>query len=178
MNNATQLYPFLNESFMKGFMDIEIWEAIVGNRMYYYRQIVKYQDCIFRHMNYFEYLLVYDYDDYFNPMLPDHKDVLYYLNKFFAMSNIGTVHIPWHQMKCAPIEEKCKTLQDGNLTSVLNGPDWYLCPEAKCAHRLKAVLFLSVHSSPVLLSGYLTSTASDRLAYVAHNRYTNKHCSW
>ena len=26
MNNATQLYPFLNESLMKGFVDIEIWE--------------------------------------------------------------------------------------------------------------------------------------------------------
>ena len=170
MNNATQLYPFLNESLMKGFVDIEIWEDIVGNKMYYYGQI-------FSHMNHFEYLLVYDYDDYFNPMLPDHKDIHNYLNKFFAMSNIGTVHIPWHQMKCAPTEEKCKTLQDGNLTSVLSGPDWYLRPEAKCAHRLKAVLFLSVHSSQVLLSGYLRSTASDRLAYVAHNRYTNKHCS-
>ena len=78
---------------------------------------------------------------------------------------------------CTNIEEKCKTLQDGNLTSVLSGPDWYLRSEAKCAHILKAVLLLSVHSSQVLLSGYLKSTANDRLAYVAHNRYTNKHCS-
>ena len=177
MNNATQLYPFLNESLMKGFVDIEVWEDIVGKRIYYYGKIIKYQDCIFRHMNRFEYLFVYDYDDYFNPMLPDHKDVHYYLNKFFAKSNIGTVHMTWHQMKCAPIEEKCKTLQDGNLTSVLSGPQWYRRSEAKCAHRLKAVVFLHSHSSLVLLSGYLRSTASDKLAYVAHNRYTNKHCS-
>ena len=177
MNNATQLYPFLNESLMNGFVDIEIWEDIVGKRIYYYGQIVKYQDCIFRHMNHFVYLLVYDYDDYFNPMLPDRRDVHYYLNKFFAKHNIGTVHIPWHQMKCSPIEEKCKTLQDGNLTNVLGGPRWYRRSQAKCAHRSKAALFLSVHSSQVLLSGYFKSTASDKLAYVAHNRYSNKHCS-
>ena len=99
-------------------------------------------------MNHFEYLLVYDYDDYFNPMLLDHRDVHYYLNKFFAKSNIGTVHMPWHQMKCAPIE--CKTLQDGNLTSVLSGPQWYRRSEAKCAHRLKAAVFLHIHSIAIV----------------------------
>ena len=107
---------------MKGFVDIEIWEDIVGKRIYHHGKMIKYQDCIFRHMNRFEYLLVYDYDDYFNPMLPDHKDVHCYLNKFFAKSNIGTVRIPWHHMKCAPIEEECKNLQNGNLTSMLSGP--------------------------------------------------------
>ena len=35
-----------------------------------------------------------------------------------------------------------------------------------CAHRLKAALFLSVHSSQVLLSGYFKSTASDELATI------------
>ena len=154
MNNVTQLYPFLNESLMKGFVDIEVWEDIVGKRIYNHGKMVKYQGCIFRHMNRFEYLLVYDYDDYFNPMLPDRRDVHYYLNKFFAKSNIGTVHIPWHQMKCAPVEEKCKILQDGNLTSVLSGPHWYQRPDAKCAHRLKSALLLHSHSSQVLLSGY------------------------
>ena len=175
--NSTTLYPFLKESLNNGFVQIETWNNIVGNhRMYYYGQMTKYQDCIFRHMNVFEYVLLYDYDDYFNPVIPQ-KNIHFYMNEFFSKSNTGTVLMPWRQMNCRPTEEKCKTLIDGNLTSILSGYSITKRPEAKCAHRLNAVMFVSIHSSKKRLPGYTSIRSSDKLAYVAHNRYSNKLCT-
>ena len=178
LENSSGMYPFLDESLNNGFVNVEVWKNIAGNqRMYYYGQVTKYQDCIYRNINLFDYVLIYDYDDYFNPVIPNRKDIHYYTDKFFSKSSTGTVHIPWQQMKCRPIEEKCQTLQDGNLTSILSGYNSSMRSERKCAHRLNSVAFLAIHSSQVLLPSFTRIRSSDKLAYVAHNCYNNTLCT-
>ncbi len=177
LDNSSVLYPYLNESLNTGFLQVEVWNNTLDKRVYYYGQVTKYQDCIFRHINIFDYVLIYDYDDYFNPMISDQKDIHFYLKQFFSKSNTGSVLMPWRQMNCRPTEEKCKTLQDGNLTSILSGPGSTERSSAKCAHRVNALMFIMVHSYQKLLSGYTSIMSSDKLAYVAHNRHNNKLCT-
>lgn len=76
-----EIYPSLKEFLDSGFVKIEIWKDIVGERLFYHGQ--NYQDCIFRHMG---IGLLCDYDDFFIPLVPTHKDIHYYLDKFFWQS--------------------------------------------------------------------------------------------
>ena len=176
-DNATVLYPFLKESLNNGFVSIEVWNDVVNKRVFYYEQVTKYQDCVFRHINIFEYMFIYDCDDYFNPLVSSEKNVHYYLDQYFSSSNVGTVYIQWWTMECKPVEEKLKTLQDGNLTSILSGYRYSKRTEAKCAHRVDALKFVLVHDPQSSLFGYTSIRGKDALAYVAHNRYDTKQCS-
>ena len=76
--NATHITPYLKEAIDSGFVLMETWNDIVGERFYYYGQQVKNQDCVYRYMNTYEYALFLDHDDFFNPLIPHHKGVHYY----------------------------------------------------------------------------------------------------
>ena len=174
-DNATELYPFYNESLNNGFVQLDIWKSFGNEAVYYHHnQVMKYQDCLYRHIGVFDYGLFYDYDDFFNPILPDQKDIHYYFSKFFADKRRGTVCIPWHQMKCGPIETLVQDLPDGNLTSILGNVQATVRSEKKCAHRLTAALLIHVHHAQSLIKGFVRRTSAPELAYVAHNRITKE----
>ena len=82
----------------------------------------------------------------------------------------------WRNMKCRPEPDKLKTLQDGNLTSILSGYRYRTRIEWKCAYRVNAVLMLLVHYEQKMLPGYISVAPSHALSYVAHNRVDNMLC--
>jgi hypothetical protein len=172
-NMSVQFYPYFNESLNAGFVQMDVWLDIVGRRNFYHSQVLKYQDCLYRHIGVFKYGLFLDYDDFFNPMIANRTDIHYYLSKFFPSGTIGSVYIPWRQMKCAP---RKKDAPNGNLTSILTGYESKVRVEKKCIHRLNAVQFVVVHHTLKLLEGYIYSYHTFGSAYVAHNRHTNKNC--
>ena len=176
IDSATMVYPFLNESLNNGFVQVDVWNDIIDGRAFYHGQVAKYQDCILRHINVFEYVLIYDADDYFNPRIPDQKDIHYYFDQYFSESSTATVLLPWRQMTCSPVSKKLETLQDGNLTSILSGYDYSYRADAKCAHRVSGLMFVAVHSQLRFLPGYWRVRGNADQAYVAHNRNTNKEC--
>lgn len=172
--NATEIYPFLNESLHNGFVKMEVWNDIVGERMFYHSQIVKYQDCLYRYLGVFEYGIFYDVDDFFNPMLPDHKDIHYYFNREFSKPKIGSIYFEWLQMLCGPDSKLHKTLSDGNVTSILSGYELrHPTRNRKCAHRLNATVFVKIHRVERNLPGYAVAMVNTTVAYIAHNRITN-----
>ena len=176
-DNATELYPFYNESLNNGFVQLDVWRSVGNETVYYHHdQMMKYQDCLHRYIGVFDYGLFYDYDDFFNPILPDQKDIHYYFSKFFADKTTGISCIPWHQMKCGPIKKLVKDLPDGNLTSILGSEKSTRRGEKKCAYRLTAPLMLSIHNAQTLLKDFLRKDSAPELAYVAHNRHDIKPC--
>ena len=68
-------YPFLLESIQNGFVQYDIWNNIVGSRMYNRGQILKYQNCLYRYLGVFEFGMFYNVDDFFIPRLLGHKDI-------------------------------------------------------------------------------------------------------
>lgn len=175
--NATNIYPFLKESLDNGFARMEVWNHVVDRRNYNYGQMLKYQDCLYRYKGIYEYGIFGDFDDFFNPMLPDHKDIHFYMNEFFSSSKIATVCFDWRQLACKPLDELHKTLTDGNLTKILSGPysTWW---SKKCVHRLNGVKVIGIHGAEEFLKGYSTHVhrANRSLAYMAHNRINNDIC--
>ena len=172
---AVDIYPFLKDSLKNGFARMDIWNQY-GNKTNTYNQMMKYQDCLYRHIGVFEYGFFYDYDDFFNPVLADHKDAHYYLSKFFSDDKVGTVCMQWRQMQCGPIERLVKDVPHGNLTSILGRDGHKLRKQKKCAHRLSAVGIVSVHTIQSFIGDYRVIGCEPELAYVAHNRYSIKPC--
>lgn len=170
-------YPFLNELLNNGFVQMEVWNDIVGSRMFYNGQIVKYQDCIYRYIGVYEYGLFIDVDDFFNPMLPNKKDIHYYFNEFFSSHKTGSVCFEWPQMQCAPSEKHYSALIGGNLTSILTGYETKTRPNRKCAHRLSATVLVKIHEVERSFPGYRFVNTNSHLAYIAHNNVNNKVCS-
>jgi hypothetical protein len=173
--NATTLYPFLEESLRSGFTEMEEWSDIVGERMYYKGQITKYEGCLYRYIGIYEYGMFIDVDDFFNPMVPGHKDVHYYLHRFFSKYKVGSVCLQWPQMQCGPSEEHLRTLTDGNITSILTGYKVKYLPYLwKCVHRLIPTVFVKIHEVELSFPGYDSVNVKDsKLAYVAHNHVNN-----
>lgn len=177
-DNASQVYPFFKKSLSNGFVRMDIWNPLLYNRSTFHNQMLKYQDCVYRHIGLFEYGLLYDYDDFFNPIVPGQKDIHYYFSRFFSNGIAGTVCVPWHQMKCGPIEQLVRDAPDGNLTSILGDGQSSVRGEKKCAYRLSAPLMVSIHKVQTLIQDYERIDSAPELAYVAHNRFDIKPCKF
>ena len=162
------LYPFLKQSLKTGFVRMDVWNHTVGERFFYQGQIMKYQDCLYRYKGIFEYGMFLDIDDFFIPMLDDHKDIHYYFDLFFGVFTTATC-FRWRHMHCKPRDELHKTLKDGNLTKILSGRRSSLMVEYKCAYRLSQTEVVSIHMPDRLLSGH-QQLALWWKAYVAHNK--------
>ena len=67
--NATSVYPFLQEALDSGFVRIEVYDDFMGNKVFYYSQLLKYQDCAMQYAGMFEYGIFCDYDDFLNPVM-------------------------------------------------------------------------------------------------------------
>ena len=176
-DNATQVYPFLKESLETGFVQMHVWSDIVGKRIFYKSQLVKWHDCLYRYIGVFEFAFFIDMDDFLVPALPEHRDVHYYLNKYFADKHVSGLYFSWQQMQCKPVPEKIKTLPDGNLTRILSGSKAYWRINAKCAYRLNGVLLLMVHQAQISMPGYKTIRPDQQEMYVAHLRKSEKLCN-
>ena len=168
--NATSVYPFLGEALKSGFVYMEEWEDFIGDRVFYYSQVMKYQDCGMRYIGVFEYGLFCDYDDFFNPMHPHHKNIKYYLKKFFSDINVGTLLFRWRQFQCKIDEAKVKDQVDGNMTKALSGYDSFYDQPSKCVHRLSALVLVHIHNSQILLPGYTRRYCDNDIAYMAHSK--------
>ena len=175
-DNATH-YPFLKEALETGFVQMHVWSDIVGKRIFYKSQLVKWHDCLYRYIGVFEFAFFIDMDDFLVPALPEHRDIHYYLNKYFADKHVGGLYFSWQQMQCKPVPEKVKTLPDGNLTSILSGSKAYWRTESKCAYRLNGVVLIMVHQAQISMPGYKIIRPDKNEMYVAHLRKSENLCS-
>lgn len=172
--NATRNYPFLVEALDSGFVKMDVWENVIDDRYFYKDQLVKYQDCLYRYMGVFEYGFFLDFDDYFNPSLTQHKDIHFYLDKYFEKKNIGSVNFAWHHMSCKPSPELLDNLTDGNISSILSGNESYWRAETKTCYRLNACQFIHVHFAVAFLPGFHNIVHPNKdSVYVAHVRHTS-----
>ena len=175
--NATELYPFLKQALETGFVQMHLWYDILNNRTFYNYQLVKYQDCLYRYIGVFEFAFTSDVDEFVVPVLAEHKDVHFYLQNYFADSQVGSLYFSWRRMKCKPIPEKIKALSDGNLTSILSGTTSAWFPNTKCAYRLNGVKVTKVHEPQKLLPGFTTIWTYKEEIYIAHLRNSAILCS-
>ena len=171
--NATKLYPFLDASLENHFVEMEVWNNIVGDRIPNAGQLWKYQDCLLRYLGIFEYGMFVKVDEFFTPVDPKQKYIHYYINRGFSTKKkkvvIGSASFLVRQMLCLPNPERYKTLRNGNVTSVLSGYKSIVRPEKITVYRIDNVL---IRNFP----GFISAKASPKIAYFAQNKVTEAYC--
>ena len=160
-------YPFLIESLANGFVRVEVWKRYLKEtEIFYHSQSLVYQDCVLQYQSLFEYAVMADYDDFFIPLIPDERNIHYYVRKMFINKNIASVSLPWIEYHYEP--SNYTFLTDGNVTDTLR-QDFSRRLEHKSIHRLNAVSIVSIHNAYKIKPGY--DTVRDvKLAYFAHVR--------
>ena len=168
--NAIEHYPFLKEAVDSGFATIDVWENYIGDKIFYYSQVTKYQDCVMRYTGVYEFAFVYDSDDFFIPMLPGTTDIRSYIARLFSEPLIGSFRVSWKRYNCTPNALIYEELQDGNVTQSLSNFTSKWIKNYKTAYRLCGTDIVGVHTEIKLLPGYRVSSGESSLAYVAHMR--------
>ncbi len=176
--SAVKRYPFLREALKSGFAHMEVWENYIGDKIFYYSQVTKYQDCIMRYTGVYEFAAIYDSDDFFVPRIPGQRNIHNYTKKFFTEPQIGSVRLWWKKYVCKPDALVYKALLDCNVTQSLTNFTGYWLPNyrTKTIYRLFAVDLVGVHADYKFLPGYKYSLAERTLVYVAHIRPNEKEC--
>ena len=169
--NATHDYPFLKEALDSGFAKMEVWRNPLGKKVFWHNEILKYQDCIMRYLGVYQYAFMLDFDDFFNPVLPDHRDMKYYVNRFFkGRPKQATVYVKWLAYCTYP--DMSRVPPNGNLTAAIT--DYTRTHRAssgyKGLHRVDGVLYVGIHNSFTRVQGFYSGNTDPKLSYVAHIR--------
>ena len=170
--NATSIYPSLKEALDTGFVSMEVWKNYVANKIYYYSHTTKLQDCVMRYTGVYDYTFVCDVDEFFVPLVPDEKDIHYYVNRFFNKNFLSSINVSWRRFLCKPDQSLYRHLRDGNVTQALTGPDSSWDKHPKTIHRLAVTGIVGAHKSFSNLPGYKSTKLDRRFAYMGHVRPT------
>jgi len=167
--NATSAYPYLREALDSGFATMEVWNNPLGKKVFYYSQILKLQDCVMQNEGIFQYGLLLDSDEFFNPLIPTQKSIGFYMRKHYQFANnVATVCFKWVKYFCQV--HPYRAVDTGNLTATLdNLTDVKIRPERKCIHKLSNVLSIGIHRVNIAVKGFYTRNAGNT-AYIAHFR--------
>ena len=188
-------YPLLSKLIENGTVQLDIWNNIVGKRMFYYGQILKYQDCLYRYRGVYEYGLFHDVDEVFNPALPGHKDIHYYFDNAFSVNNIGTVGLfrmfydiddffspmisghfrdPYSEINIGTLcfhwtkkDMKCEEVLSNNyLTRIVDVFGDKWMSEKKCAHRLSGTTLIDIHNVVISRPSFIRRVVHANMAYM------------
>ena len=166
--NATSVYPYLGEALGSGFACMEVWKNYIGNKIHYYSESLKYVDCSMKFTGMFEYGFFYDVDEFFIPMIPSHKNIHYYLEKFFSDKKTASVGLGWRRFSCRLVKSIYNSLPNGNVTESLSGLDSNWDIPFKTMARLEGLEMAGVHDPERILPGYKMLSGDRTLAYIAH----------
>ena len=168
--NATIDYSFLKEALDSGFAKMEVWRNPLGKRVFWHSQLIKYQTCIMQYLGVFQYAFMLDSDDFFNPLLPSHKNLHFYVtNIFLNQPKLATAGVKW--LNYCSVPDLSQIPHNGNLTATLK--DHILQTKSsgrKALHRIDGILYVGIHTSFTQVKGYYKKYDNGKLAYVAHIR--------
>ena len=174
--------PVLQSYLKSGYAKLDVWKAYLDESQdYYHQQPLLYVDCIYRYRTEFDYVLLYDSDDFFVPVIPGQTDIHYYANRLFHNEKIACVNFKWieYYPDCG-LTTRPENIKDGNVTKHLafnNHHARYLKSMYKCS----GIVEIQIHDVVKFMPGYLrygadpskkvsgTPAPSD-IAYVAHIR--------
>ena len=164
--NATSAYPYLREALDSGFVTMEVWSNPLGEKVYYYSQLLKLQDCVMQNEGIFQYALLLDSDEFFNPLIAKEKSIGFYVRNLYQYKNVATVCFKWVKYFCQV--HPSRAADTGNLTATLDDyTDIRIRSERKCMHKLSGVLFIDIHSVNMAVKGFSIVNARN-IAYIAH----------
>ena len=182
--------PVLQSYLKSGYAKLDVWKAFLNESQdYYHQQPLLYVDCIYRYRSEFDYALLYDFDDFFVPVIPGETDIHYYANRFFnsTIYNRKVAAVPFRWIAYYPdcgLTTKPEDIVNGNVTNHLafNASDVKFI---KSMYKLSAITEVQIHAATSFYPGYTRYAPScytrrplnltfcsfpPEIAYVAHIR--------
>ena len=168
--------PYMKEAIEKGFLSVDVWNSYLnGNEIWYHNQGLIYEDCVYRFLGVYDYLVLMDTDDFLTPRVPGETQLYYYINKYCRGQTTGSCKFKWIEFfpDHFGLNESIPIL-DGNVTRRLNNYSHYIQGNPKSMHRINVVVDAATHYAYKMLDGFQIKMVSSDVMYVAHVRKGNK----
>jgi len=168
--------PFMTRHIQEGFLSVDIWKSYLnGNEIWYHNQGLIYEDCIYRHIGLYDYIILMDTDDFITPRRTDQKQLYFYIDKYCRDSDIGSCKMKWVEYFPEHFGlNKSISLADGNVTKSLNNYTHFVQGNPKSFHRTNVVIDAATHYAYKMMPGFRVQAINVNELYVAHVRLGNK----
>ena len=171
-NSSAYNDPEFQEEIRSGFVTSTSWPKHFNeSEIHYHGQVLANNDCIYRFRNSYEYLYLFDTDDFFNPRIPGITDIKRYI-RYFCPGAWCAFEWILHFPDCGLSQRPA----DGNLTRALidtsTSPHRFL----KALYRISDAVDVGTHVPAKLLPGNEKgrNVIDTQFAYVAHMRIKRK----
>lgn len=167
---------YVQEALKKGFLGVEVWNAYLSpNEIWYHNQGLIYEDCTYRFLGVYDYLVLMDTDDFLTPRVPGETQLYYYIDKYCKGKTTGSCKFKWIEFFPDHFGlNKSIPILDGNITRQLNNFSHYIQGNPKSLHRTSVVVDAATHYAYKMLDGFQIEQVSPNVMYVAHIRKGNR----
>ncbi len=172
---------FFLEARRSNYVTVQVWEEKYDpqkEEWFYYGNILMYLDCIYRYRGTYDFISLFDTDDFFTIRFPGltYKD---FLVKYCLRKGIGSCNFQWLYYYPGVCGLRREVGPDGNVTAsmVPHSPRYEQPHNYKPTHLSKAIVDSSFHDascSGCLQEGYRAVLIPEHIAYVAHNRLNKR----
>ena len=163
---------YIQDAVKENYLSIDFWPRWFNEtEIYHSSQHLAYNDCLYRFMGTYDYVVFADSDDFFVPVKTS-KSIKTYLTKWCS-GKTATCNFKWKQFypDCGWNPESVGA--DGNLTAIIYYTNTTKRRESKCGHQTRALVDVGVHSAKVLMPNYRGIWVPSYEAYFAHLRKGN-----
>ena len=176
VNNGGMNQDYIREMMAEGFLSVDIWKRYLnGGEIWYHNQGLIYEDCPYRFMGTYDYIVMMDTDDFFTPRVPTEKKIHYYISRYCMDKTIGSCKFRWveYYPDSYGMDKNIST-EDGNMTKALKSYTHYNQGNPKSLHRTTVLIDTATHYAYKMMPGFRIFNVPVSVAYVAHVRLYKK----
>ncbi len=170
-----ELKDFLGDLVKEGFLSIDTWKKYLSwEEVWYHNQGLMYEDCPYRYLGTYDYIVMLDTDDFFIPRVTGEERIHYYINRFCS-GEIGSCKFKWIDFfpDVFGFDSSIST-KDGNVTRSLRSYTHYIEVNPKSLHRTDLLIDTVTHYATIMMPGYRIAMIPVSMAYVGHVRLGRK----
>ena len=162
---------YVDQMMKDGFLSVDIWKKYLGMwEIWYHNQGLVYEDCPYRFLGTYDYIVMLDTDDFFTPREPNELKIHYYINKYCRRNGVGSCKFKWVEYFPDVYGFNNKSTSDGNITRALRSYSHYFQGNPKSLHRTTALIDTATHYAYLMMPQYKFFDVPLSTAYVAHVR--------
>ena len=162
VNSSAFNNSFLQESIANGFVMIKVWKDYLGDKVFYHNQAMYYNNCLYRFQGVYDFLMMFDSDDFFFSRLRP-APVQEVLQHLFT-KDVGSVELEWRRY----YDPFPGGFNYSNIEQFVDISPGIPEDNIKSIHKISATIEIRVHAVVEMLDGFTVKRADYRIAHVAH----------
>ena len=159
---------YIQDAVKENYLSVDFWPRWFNKtEIFQSSQHLAYNDCAYRFMGAYDYILFADSDDFFVPVKS--KSIKTYLKKW-CIGQIASCKFEWYTFYPDCGWNPKSVGADGNLTATVYYSKTTKRGEPKSAHKIQALVDVGRHGARVLMPGCKRKWIPSNEAYYAHLR--------